>query len=367
MNPTRQLHRLGQSIWLDNITRSLLDDGTIQSYIDKLSVTGLTSNPSIFEKAIVGSNAYDKAIAASSTNDSEELFKELALDDLGRAAELFAAIHRDTNGIDGWVSLEVSPELVDDAKGTIAAAQELSSRAGRDNLFIKIPGTQAGLVAIEESIFFGIPINVTLLFSRDQYLAAAEAYLRGIERRLDAGLDPSVGSVASVFVSRWDVAVADSAPTVLRTRLGIAVATRAWLAYRELLATDRWKNLADAGAKPQRLLFASTSTKDPDAPDTLYVESLAAPETINTIPDKTLKAFADHGKLDGALATGSSDEAAAVVKGFIEAGVDVDKLAERLQQEGADAFADSWSKLMQGIAAERKRLRSSKASDGSRA
>lgn len=356
MNPTRQLHELGQSIWLDNITRTMLDDGTIQSYIDKLSVTGLTSNPSIFEKAIVGSDAYDKAIAASSSDDSEELFKQLALDDLGRAADLFAAIHRDTDGVDGWVSLEVSPELVDDAKGSIVAAQELSARAGRDNLFIKIPGTPAGLVAIEEAIFAGIPINVTLLFSRKQYLASAEAYMRGIERRLDAGLDPVVGSVASIFVSRWDVAVADSAPPALRTRLGIAIATRAWLAYRELLASERWRHLADAGARPQRLLFASTSTKDPDASDTLYVESLAAAETINTVPDETLRAFADHGKLDGALATGKRDEAAAVVKGFIEAGVDVDKLAERLQQEGADGFSESWRKLMHGIAAERRRL-----------
>ena len=303
MKATQTLHDLGQSLWLDNITRDLLDRGTLRSYIGELSVTGLTSNPTIFDHAIRKGDAYDDAIHRKTDEGKagEPLFLELALEDLTRAADLFRPIHDATAGVDGWVSLEVSPLLVDDAGGTIREVARLHGRARRSNLFIKIPGTGSGLKAIEESIFAGVPVNVTLLFSREQYVAAAEAYMRGIERRIAGGLDPKVSSVASLFVSRWDVAVKDKVAGELRNRLGIAIARRTYKAYRELLASPRWQKLAGAGARPQRLLWASTGTKDPGAPDTLYVEALAAPDTINTIPDKTLLAFADHGTLDDRL------------------------------------------------------------------
>jgi len=351
MKATQTLHDLGQSLWLDNITRDLLDRGTLRSYIGELSVTGLTSNPTIFDHAIRKGDAYDDAIHRKTHEGKagEPLFLELALEDLTRAADLFRPIHDATAGVDGWVSLEVSPLLVDDAGGTIREVARLHGRAGRANIFIKIPGTGSGLKAIEESIFAGVPVNVTLLFSREQYVAAAEAYMRGIERRIAGGLDPKVSSVASLFVSRWDVAVKDKVAGELRNRLGIAVARRTYNAYRDLLASPRWQKLAGAGARTQRLLWASTGTKDPGAPDTLYVEALAAPDTINTMPDKTLLAFADHGRVNGVMPIDGGD-ADAVLAAFTRAGVDNAALAARLQREGAQSFAKSWQELMDCIA-----------------
>ncbi len=351
MNNTQRLHNLGQSIWLDNISRRILDDGTLRRYIDELAVTGLTSNPTIFDEAIGGSDAYDDAIRdkAGSGKSGEALFVELALEDLRRAADLFRPIFDATGGVDGWVSMELSPLLANDTAGSIAAAARIYRQAERPNLFIKIPGTPEGIPAIEESIFAGVPINVTLLFSREQYLAAAEAYLRAIERRIAARLDPKVGSVASVFVSRWDRAVKDKVPAELNNRLGIAIAGRTYAAYRKLLASPRWRKLAAAGAQPQRLLWGSTGSKDPSAPDTLYVEALAAIDTINTMPEKTLLAFADHGKLRGVMPQDGGD-AEAVLERFARAGVDCDALAEQLQREGAEAFNKSWTSLMQKIA-----------------
>jgi transaldolase len=354
---TQKLHALGQSLWIDNITRTMLDDGTLARYIAELSITGLTSNPTIFEHAIGTGSAYDAQIAelARQGKSGEELFFQLALRDLTRAADLFKPTHAATNGVDGWVSLEVSPLIVDDADKTIAAAARLHAAAARANLYIKIPGTAAGVKAIEESIFAGVPINVTLLFSREQYVAAAEAYLRGIERRIAAGLDPKVESVASLFVSRWDVAVKDQVPADHRNRLGIAIAQRTYKSYRDLLASPRWKKLAAAGAHPQRMLWASTGTKDPAAKDTLYIEALAAPDTVDTIPDKTLQAFAEHGQLGGVMALDGGD-AEAVIADFANQGIDAAALAVRLQQEGADAFAKSWKSLLDGIASKTSQL-----------
>jgi transaldolase len=351
MKATQQLHDLGQSLWLDNITRGLLTSGTLARYISELSVTGLTSNPTIFEHAIRNSDFYDDAIRkkALAGKSGEELFFELALEDLTRAADLFRPAHDASGGVDGWVSLEVSPLLADDTAATIAAAVQLHERAQRPNLLIKIPGTRAGIPAIEEAIFSGVPVNVTLLFSREQYVAAAEAYMRGIERRIAAGLDPKVGSVASLFVSRWDVAVKDKVPDELRNRLGIAIAMRTYTAYRDLLDSADWQKLAASGALPQRLLWASTGTKDPAAADTLYLEALAAPDTINTIPEKTLLAFADHGKAQHVLPA-EDDEAEALLVEFVQAGIDHAAFAIELQREGALAFAKSWGDLLDCIA-----------------
>ena len=352
LKATGQLHRLGQSLWLDNITRDLLTSGTLKHYIDDLSVTGLTSNPTIFEQAIKNSSAYDTAIAAklAQGKSGEALFFELALEDLRRAADLFRPIYDRTNGMDGWVSLEVSPLLAYDTAGTIAAAKTLfAERAGRPNLMIKIPGTTEGLPAIEEAIFAGIPINVTLLFSREHYFAAAEAFLRGIERRIDAGLKPDVASVASVFVSRWDSAVADAVPDALRNQLGIAMAKRTYKAYRSLLSSPRWQRVYNAGARPQRLLWASTGTKDPKASDVMYIKALAAPFTVNTIPEATLNALADHGELTGLLPANGGD-CEEVLARFASAGVNVQALAARLQAEGAASFVKSWHSLMAVIA-----------------
>lgn len=347
MKATQQLHDVGQSIWLDNITRDLLDSGTLKRYIDELSVTGLTSNPTIFDHAIKNSSAYDGAIRekVSRGKSGEPLFFELALEDLTRAATLFRAIHDRTGGVDGWVSLEVSPLLAYDTSSTLAAAKDLHTRAGQANLFIKIPGTKEGLPAIEEAIFAGVPINVTLLFSREQYVAAAEAFLRGVERRIDAGLNPGVGSVASVFISRWDVAVASKVPDSLRDRLGIAIAKRTYKAYRELLDSPRWQRALNGGARPQRLLWASTGTKDPKASDVLYVKALAAPFTVNTMPEGTLKAFADHGEASAILAAGGGDCEETLAE-FAKAGINVDALAAQLQEEGAKSFVDSWNELL---------------------
>jgi transaldolase len=351
MKTTQQLHDLGQSLWLDNITRTLLDDGTLARYIAEYSVTGLTSNPSIFDAAIAEGDAYDAAIheKAAAGLDGETLFMDLALEDLRRAADLFRPAFDASAGLDGWVSMEVSPLVAADTHGSIAAAQAIHEQAQRENLFVKIPGTPQGIPAIEESIFLGIPINVTLLFSREQYVAAAEAYLRGIERRIAAGRDPRVASVASLFISRWDVAANKQLPAELHNQLGIAVGQQTYRAYRELLASPRWKKLAAAGAPLQRLLWASTGTKDPSAPDTLYVNAFAAPDTINTLPEKTLRAFAEHGKLDDVMAVDGGDAEATIAK-IVQAGVDVDGLAEKLQEEGAQAFVKSWQQLMQRIA-----------------
>jgi transaldolase len=347
MKATQQLHDLGQSIWLDNITRDLLTGGTLKRYIDELSVTGLTSNPTIFDHAIKNSTSYDVAIREKlkESKSGEKLFFELALDDLSGAADLFRPTHDRTNGVDGWVSLEVSPLLAHDTASTLAAAKDLHTRARRPNLLIKIPGTKEGLPAIEEAIFAGIPINVTLLFSREQYVAAAEAFLRGIERRIAGGLDPDVGSVASVFISRWDVAVMDKAPHALRGRLGIAIAKRTYKAYRALLDSPRWQRVYNGGARPQRLLWASTGTKDPEASDVVYVKALAAPFTVNTMPEQTLKALADHGELGDILAADGGD-CEEVLAEFAKAGVDIDALATRLQDEGAASFVKSWDELM---------------------
>jgi transaldolase len=347
MKATRKLHDLGQSLWLDHITRDLLEDGTLKRYIDEFSVTGLTSNPTIFEKAIRSSAAYDAAIRKGheAGKAGEELFFELALEDLGRAADLFRPVHERTHGVDGWVSLEVSPLLAYDAAGTVAEAKRLHARAGRPNLFIKIPGTKEGVPAIEESIFAGVPINVTLIFSREHYLAAAEAFARGIERRIAAGLHPNVASVASLFVSRWDVAVASRVPEALRNRLGIAIAKRLHALYQDLLASPRWQRIQNEGARPQRLLFASTGTKDPQAPDILYVRSLAAPFTVNTMPEATLAAFDAHGEIGPPLPHDGGD-CEAVLARFSDAGVDLDALATRLQEEGAAAFAKSWNEVV---------------------
>jgi transaldolase len=351
MKATKKLHDLGQSLWLDNITRDLLTTGTLQRYIDELSVTGLTSNPTIFDHAIKNSSAYDAAIRKKLTEgkSGEKLFFELALEDLTQAADLFRPIWEKTDSVDGWVSLEVSPLLAHDTASTLAAAKELHARAGRPNLLIKIPGTKEGLPAIEEAIFAGVSVNVTLLFSREHYVAAAEAFLRGIERRIDAGLKPEVGSVASVFISRWDAAVLNKVPEALRDWLGIAVAKQTYKACRALLASPRWQRVYNAGARPQRLLWASTGTKDPKASDVLYVEALAAPFTVNTIPEATLKAFGDHGEVGTILPVDGGD-CEAVLAEFAKAGIDVAALAAQLQDEGAKSFVKSWNELLAVIA-----------------
>ncbi|MBR0831283.1 transaldolase [Bradyrhizobium manausense] len=347
MKATKTLHDLGQSLWLDNITRDLLNNGSLQRYIDELSVTGVTSNPTIFDHAIKNSTTYNADISrhALPTKSAEDRFFDLALADLTRAAELFQSVFARTNGMDGWVSLEVPPAFAHDSDRTIEAARDLHRRGGKPNLFIKIPGTAEGLPAIEAAIFAGVPINVTLLFSREQYVATAEAYLRGVERRIAAGLNPAVASVASLFVSRWDVAVAGKVPGELTNRLGIAVAQRTYKAYREFLASPRFLRAANAGALPQRLLWASTGTKDPQASDILYIKALAAPFTINTMPDATLKAFDDHGEIDTTLAPDGGD-CERVLTDFVRAGIDIDVLAARLQDDGAQSFVKSWNDLM---------------------
>lgn len=347
MKATTLLHNEGQSLWLDNITRDLLESGTLKRYIEELSVTGLTSNPTIFDHAIKNSAAYDSAITAQlkKGTSTEALFFELALEDLTRAADLFRPIYEKTNGIDGWVSLEVSPLLAYDTASTLAAAKELFARANRPNLLIKIPGTKQGLPAIEEAIFAGIPVNVTLLFSREHYLGAAEAFLRGIERRIEAGLNPFVGSVASVFVSRWDSAVASKVPENLRNQLGIAIAKRTYKAASALLSSARWQRVYNLGGRPQRLLWASTGTKDPKASDILYIKALAAPFTVNTMPEATLKALATHTEL-GELLPIDGGNCEEVLAQFAQAGIDVNALAAQLQNEGAESFVKSWNDLM---------------------
>jgi transaldolase len=350
VNATRQLHDLGQRLWLDNITRGILRDGTLRRYIDELSLTGLTSNPTIFLHAMEKGNLYDDDIRRKTAEgySGEELFFQLAIEDLRQAADLFRPVHDATGGTDGWASLELSPLLANDTASSIRAALELQREAQRPNLFIKIPGTAEGVPAIEESIFRGVPINVTLLFSAEQYIAAAEAYMRGIERRIAAGLDPHIHSVASLFVSRWDVAVQDKVSPALRNRLGIAVARRTYREYRRLLASPRWRALASAGAATQRLLWASTGTKDPSAPDTMYIEALAAPDTINTMPDKTLTSFADHGQVKELMPDDGGD-AESVIAEFARAGIDDRALAAQLQREGTESFDESWKDLLDRV------------------
>ena len=350
MKATQQLHDLGQSLWIDDITRDMLDSGTLQKYIDEMSVTGLTSNPTIFDKAITHSDSYDPQIRSlmKAGFTGEALFFELAIDDLSRAADMFLPVHQKTATGDGWVSLEVSPLLAYDTKATVAEAKRLHKRAAKPNLFIKIPGTKEGLPAIEEAIFSGVSVNVTLLFSAADCAAASDAYMKGLERRVAAGLSPDVRSVASIFISRWDKAVMGKAPDNLRDKLGIAVGMQSFKGYCDGLSTDRWQRLLSLGARPQRLLFASTGTKDPKSPDTLYVEALAAPNTVNTMPDETLRAFFDHGKVKGVLAENGGD-CEKVLEACNKAGIDTDALAAQLQKEGADSFVASWKDLLKAI------------------
>ena len=358
MRATRLLHEQGQSLWLDNITRALLDSGTLRRYIDEFSVTGLTSNPTIFDHAIKNSSDYDSKIGEGirQGRSGESIFFDLAIDDLTRAADLFRPVHEKTNGVDGWVSLEVSPLLAHDTVSTVAAAKELHARANRPNLYIKIPGTKEGLPAIEEAIFAGVPINVTLLFSREQYLAAAGAFLRGIERRIAAGLNPNVSSVASLFVSRWDVAVADKVPERLRNQLGIAIAKRTYKASSAVLSSNRWRQMYNFGARPQRLLWASTGTKDPNASEVLYVNALAAPFTVNTMPEGTLKALSERNEIGDLLSVDGGD-CEEVIAEFTKSGIDVDALAKQLQDEGAESFVKSWKDLLSVISSRSASIR----------
>ncbi|HEY5144816.1 MAG TPA: transaldolase [Solirubrobacteraceae bacterium] len=359
MKPTQALHDAGQSLWLDNITRRMLDEGTLTEYVDELSVTGLTSNPTIFEKAIGGGDAYDTQIqellGGGAPIDAGDVFFALAIDDLRRAADEFAQVHERSAHLDGFVSLEVSPEFAYDTAKTVAQAAELHGQVERPNVYIKIPGTPEGLPAIEETIYAGIPVNVTLLFSSAHHLAAADAYMRGLERRIADGLPPDVPSVASLFMSRWDKAVAETAPAELVNLLGLAIGGRAYRAYVELLASPRVMRLMNAGASPQRLLWASTGTKDPSASDTLYVEGLAAPFTVNTMPDSTLLAYADHGGPVEPMAPDGGD-AEEVLADFAKAGIDVDAVAAQLQREGADSFVASWRSLLETIESKRSAL-----------
>lgn len=361
MLATQKLNRLGQSLWLDDITRDLLDSGTLARYIAEFSVTGLTSNPTIFDQAISRGDAYDAEIGRlfAAGQRSEDLFFTLAIQDLSRAADLFLPTHQRTATVDGWVSLEVSPLLAHDTNGTVASAKKLHAAAGKPNLFIKIPGTREGLPAIEQAIFAGVPVNVTLLFSAEQYVAAADAYMKGLERRVDEGLSLDVRSVASIFLSRWDKAVAEQVPALLKNRLGLAVGKVAYKAYRDLMESDRWQRLANLGARPQRLLFASTGTKDPKASDTLYIDGLAAPNTVNTMPEGTLKAMADHGKANDVLKRDGGDGARTLDE-FAKAGIDLKALAEKLQVDGAESFVKSWRDLLGTIESKSKALQTSK-------
>ena len=357
MNTTRQLQALGQSLWLDNISREMLNTGILSDYIKNFSITGLTSNPTIFEQAIGSSASYDDDIRekAGAGKSHEALFIELALDDLRRAADLFLPIFNASKGVDGWVSMEVSPLLANDTAGSVAAAKLIHAQAGRPNLFVKIPGTPEGIIAIEESIFAGVPINVTLLFSPAQYLMVAEAYMLAIERRIIAGLNPKIESVASLFISRWDTSVADKVPADLHNLLGIAIGQSTYQSYRKVLASDRWRKLEQQGAHPQRLLWASTGSKDPKVSDTLYIEALMAPDTINTMPEKTLRAFADHGAVGTALAADDSDSETVLAQ-FAQAGIDIDALAVQLQRDGTLSFVKSWQQLIERIASKRQLL-----------
>jgi len=358
MKPTQHLHDLGQSLWLDNITRTILDNGTLKRYISELSVTGLTSNPTIFDHAMTKGDAYndDMGRLMSSGMSTEDAFFEMAIDDLQRAADLFAPVYQRTATVDGYVSLEVSPLLAYDAKTTVEVAKKLFKQGQRPNLFIKIPGTPEGRFAIEEAIFAGVSVNVTLLFDRNHYLGAADAYMRGLERRVEAGLSPDVRSVASLFISRWDKSTMDKVPSELRNKLGPAIGRQAYKAYRDVLESERWQRLEGWGARPQRLLFASTGTKDPKASDVMYIDQFAAPNTINTMPEETLLAFADHGEVHGAVPRNGGD-CEQVLMAFTRAGIDVMQLAAELQRDGAKAFVDSWKNLLESIESKSKALK----------
>lgn len=352
---TFNLHRQGVSLWLDNITRKMLDNGVLQQYITEFSVTGLTSNPSIFEAAIAKTGDYDEAIRKGSNDglSDEEVFFNLAIEDIQRAADLFLPAYKATNGLDGYVSIEVSPLLAFDAENTIKAAKAIHDKVNRPNVFIKIPGTRQGLRAIERSIAEGIPINVTLLFSAEQYEAAANAYLKGVESRIEKGLNPDIRSVASVFISRWDKAVADKTPDGLKNKLGLAVSHKIYYSYLIFLGSQRIHKAMNSGVMPQRLLWASTGTKDPNASDILYVKNLVVPYTVNTIPENTLHAFADHGD-SSQLMPGNIIEAEEIISQFKDLSVDYFQLAEQLQSEGAEAFRKSWYNLLESIALKRK-------------
>jgi transaldolase len=354
---TQKLCGQGVSLWLDNLTREMLDNGVLTNYITDLSVTGLTSNPSIFEAAIAKTDYYDKAISKISYSglSDEDVFFSLAIKDIHRAADLFLPVYQKTNGLDGFVSIEVSPLLAYDTENTIKAAKEIHRKVNRPNAFIKIPGTPQGLPAIEMAIAAGIPVNVTLLFSAEQYLAAAEAYLRGIEARINKGLNPDIRSVASVFVSRWDKAVADTSPLELRNKLGIAIMQKTFQVYCQFLSSQKVKRVMNFGVFPQRLLWASTGTKDPNASDILYVKNLVAPYTVNTIPEKTLLAFADHGETGEPL-TGDTKSADQIISQFEALSVNYQQLAVQLQKEGAEAFNQSWGNLLKAINYKRTRL-----------
>jgi len=358
MSATKDLHELGQSLWIDHITRELLSSGTLQRYVNDMSVTGLTSNPTIFDLAISKSADYDDDIhrLVKEGLAGEDLFFELAIKDLKQAAKIFAPVHRRTAGVDGWVSLEVSPLLAFDTSKTINQAKALHQKAEAPNIFIKIPGTKEGAPAIEEATYAGVHVNVTLLFSREHYVRAADAYMRGLERRLVEGLSLDVRSVASIFISRWDNAVKDKVAAKLRNKLAIAVGHQTYKAYRDIMDSDRWQRLENNGARCQRLLFASTSTKDPEASDVLYINSLAAPNTVNTMPEKTLLAFNDHGQVKGVLSRdgGNADQ---VLHEFEAAGIDPNKLAAQLQTEGAKSFSDSWYNLQKTLETKVKDLK----------
>lgn len=358
MSPLKTLQEKGQSIWLDSISREMLETGTLARYIADLSVTGLTSNPTIFQKAVSASQRYDEAIRrhGGDRSTTEEVVFDFALEDIREAANLLRHAYDASDHVDGFASLEVSPKLADDAERTISEARSLFARLDRPNVLIKVPGTAAGRTAIEELIAEGIPVNVTLLFSADQYEAAAEAYLRGIERRIGAGKSGYVPSVASLFVSRWDAHTASQLPSQLANRLGIAVGQQTYAAYHRLLSSERWQKLKRAGARPQRLLFASTGTKDPALPLGYYVTALAAPNTVNTLPEKTLHAFAEEGEVKELL-DGDSSQAEATIAAVEKAGVDVAALAAKLQIEGRDAFVDSWDDLLATVASKREGMK----------
>jgi transaldolase len=351
LNPAQRLHALGQSLWLDSISRLMLRSGALARYVSELAVTGLTSNPTILGHAMAAGSDYDHSLARlvdAGVTDAQDLVYSLALEDLAEAAALFRPAWERTAGVDGYVSLEVPPDVAYDAQATIALARRLHDQAGFPNLLVKIPGTPPGLTAMEETITAGIGVNVTLLFSDTHYLRTADAYLRALERRRAAGLDLNVPSVASVFISRWDAAADPLLPPALHGRLGLAMAQKTYSSHLQLLSDKRWQTLAEAGARPQRVLWASTSTKDPDLPDSYYLGRLAAPDTIDTVPEKTLLAFADHGDPDQRLAP---DYAAAerTISAIADAGVDVDILAERLQRQGAGAFGADWAALLDAM------------------
>jgi transaldolase len=353
MNRLRALHDAGVSIWLDTLSRELLDSGEFARLIADCAVTGATSNPTIFAKAITGSERYDdqlRAAVAQGTDDAQELFFALALEDIRRAADMLRPAYDESDGRDGFVSFECTPDLADDTKATIEQAIELWTRLDRRNVMIKVPATEAGIPAIEELTARGVNVNITLLFSLARYEQVIDAYIGGLERRLAAGerVD-AISSVASFFVSRVDAKVDPLLPagSDLRGRVAIANAHRAYARYQERFTDERWLALREAGARPQRPLWASTGTKDPTYSDVLYVEELIAPEVINTMPEATLRAFADHGNVGRALSVDA--EAAAETLLRDGAGIDLDAITAELEHEGVRSFCDSYNQLLHCI------------------